>query len=627
MLDSPPFSCPAVAAPVIAVCLAVALLVSGCAGDDGTSVDDRGDESRGTQSPGAPIGSVGDSGPATDAATDDVSAGSSWSGSSPVPASDASDARVPWPLLNLPPVLASMPDLVARPGVERSFVPTAWDSEGSALTFFATGLPAEARLDSESGRLTWRPLTDEALAGHVREIELGVMDAEGAETRRRLSLRVEGGTQAQGSGRDPRIVVPTDGLPWPSDQPWRVGLDVRDGGPGPWRFSLVGRTPGELELDTDSGILSWEARGLEPGSRVPLTIRFTNGTGRTSEHELALVIEPGRFDALPDTPVRLGREARIDVVPERSDASCNAVGEWSEGVVLRGCEVRIPGPRMTMLGQRDSVRVAIASGGEVRWRDIPWRVVPDAGCPGPSELVGGLPSELALDALVEAEVTLCAEDARRFEQDVRLTADARWVEVFLELPPELASRTRLSLDCGGSAEPRSMARSGGTLGVRQRVDGATACTVTVESARALDRDVPVLLGVRAGAQPLCTRADGADTIVAGELIARRICPGETLRFTLDGAVDHLESTLHDVLVDHEWLWRFEDGAERVLASRLGQGRGERLWPVSDLEWSEPQESGERVLRLTAWRVPWRGGDLVLRTGERSAGVPGNDRRD
>lgn len=499
--------------------------------------------------------------------------------------------------------------------------PVAWHAEGGPLTFFATSMPPGTRLDAGTGRLIWRPAPDVVPAGGEpgpgleQRVEIGVVDAAGFEARRvvRLVRSPEPGAGIDRAG-GVRLVLPEDGVPWPVEQSWRVALQAEGVGAGALRFSATGRTPSDLELDADTGILSWTASHVHAGEEIPVGVRLTDGAGYTSDHTVVLRVQPGQFDVLPETLVPAGGPSRVDVAPDAPRAVCSPAGDLPAGVSLEGCTLTLPELGAVGGSRTGAATVRIRWDGLERWRTVPWRTVESSRCEA-SAAGGALPAAPELGALAETSVTLCDTVPGSWSHGFRVPAESRWVEAFADLPPGHGSRAKLALRCGNT-DAVIHGRTGGTLAVRQRVEAAAECTLTLTSERALDTPAAVAIGLRVGTQPYCARASDTEALADGDLLVRRICPGESQRFELRRDIAAVESTLSDILVDAEWYLRSAEGPDVLVASRVGLGFGERLWPLESAELPEGSDDGVLVLRLTAWAVPWRGGELLLRAGER-----------
>lgn len=77
-------------------------------------------------------------------------------------------------LPNKPPTISGTPPDTVRAGTAYTFIPTAVDPDGDALSFSATGLPSWASLDKSSGRISGTPSTDD-MGAHLN-IRLSVSD-------------------------------------------------------------------------------------------------------------------------------------------------------------------------------------------------------------------------------------------------------------------------------------------------------------------------------------------------------------------------------------------------------------------------------------------------------------------
>lgn len=97
----------------------------------------------------------------------------------PPPAVEAPPATsTPLPVSNTAPVVSGAPASSATTGESWSFVPSATDADGDAVTWSIAGKPSDATFSTASGQLAWTP----SGSGAWNDIVITATDARGAST-------------------------------------------------------------------------------------------------------------------------------------------------------------------------------------------------------------------------------------------------------------------------------------------------------------------------------------------------------------------------------------------------------------------------------------------------------------
>src|SRR5690606_16927801 len=92
------------------------------------------------------------------------------------------------PAANSPPVISGNPQTSVMQGTQFSFVPTAADADGDALTFTVENAPRWATFDSVTGRLQGTPSA--ADVGAYANIRIGVSDGRATTALASFSIQV-----------------------------------------------------------------------------------------------------------------------------------------------------------------------------------------------------------------------------------------------------------------------------------------------------------------------------------------------------------------------------------------------------------------------------------------------------
>lgn len=167
------------------------------------------------------------------------------------------------PGLNQPPVLESVPPLVAAVGEPYEYTLLAIDPDFESVTYSQVSAPVGFSVDSATGVVTWTP----AVAG-VEVIALRATDGQGASGNQVFPVTVVDGNQ------DP-VIDSTPPLVASVGDSYRYGVTATDADGDALGFSL-GQAPAGMLIDSLTGQITWVPTVAQLGSQA-VTVRVIDG--------------------------------------------------------------------------------------------------------------------------------------------------------------------------------------------------------------------------------------------------------------------------------------------------------------------------------------------------------------
>jgi len=217
---------------------------------------------------------------------------------------------------NAPPVITGTPATRAVVGALYSFLPTASDSDGDALTFSISGLPAWADFDTATGELSGIPAA--ADSGVYSGITISVSDGQDTASLPAFTIDV---VEAPANNTPPQI----GGSPATSvteGQAYSFTPTASDADGDTLTFSISGR-PSWASFNTGNGNLSGTPGGGDVGSYGNITITVSDGVDSDSLGPFSITVEglPNTAPEISGTPATTVNEGQAySFTPQASDA-------------------------------------------------------------------------------------------------------------------------------------------------------------------------------------------------------------------------------------------------------------------------------------------------------------------
>lgn len=206
--------------------------------------------------------------------------------------------------VNRPPVLVPIGNKTVLEGQTLSFALSASDSDGDALTYVASNLPAGATFNVATGVFTWAP--NYGQAGNYANVEFTVMD-NGSPMR----LVFEDITISVGHVNRPPIISPIGSQQVLEHDTLTFNVSATDPDGDAVTLSAQG-LPAGASLDPVTGIFSWTPGYPTAGVYTPTFIATDNGTPQAAASSMDVVITVGsnptpteQSQALVDTTVSI----------------------------------------------------------------------------------------------------------------------------------------------------------------------------------------------------------------------------------------------------------------------------------------------------------------------------------
>lgn len=196
----------------------------------------------------------------------------------------------PPPSSNAPPTIEGTPSTTADVGVAYTFMPTALDADGNALTFSISNRPSWMTFNPSTGQLSGTPSTSNV--GTYSNILISVNDGQSTTLLPSFAIQVRGP-----ANQAPRI----SGSPSSSVQAGQqysfqpVGSDP-DG--DRLTFSITNR-PTWATFSTSTGRLSGTPAGTNVGTYSNIVIRVSDGRASASLPAFSIVVSPGTSQPPP----------------------------------------------------------------------------------------------------------------------------------------------------------------------------------------------------------------------------------------------------------------------------------------------------------------------------------------
>lgn len=595
----------------LSLLLALTLALSACGGDSGEEARAESDASahsggtyRGPSGAGADRtgeGIASDSPAASQSGSAAPTAGTEASASEDSQEESAGSAP------NRAPVMAAFPPLRIHEGDTLIHHFAAADPDTDELEYFLHPLPPHSRLDRRSGRLiVRRPLEPGDSHGGI----VGVRDSSGSEIARPLAILWDADPTPLSDSLDDARTGPESGdIPWPTGRTWLHALQVQgEGLQWPLRWVLTGRTPAGLELDRDTGILRWAAPDRYLGEATEIGVRVTDAGGRTLERNLRILVDAWEREALPAQHLARGESLLLDW-SDGSAAACTLRDSAPLDASAGDCTQTVDAAPDAQRGYRRAwARLELGSRTVERELGL-W--IHDADCDSSEarDLSGSL-TTVPPDAPHVEDALFCPGSlplARDLEI-APLDTDG-WIEFELRNRTNAWSDLDMALSCPEAGlQLRSTQRSP-QLHIATPLAAGIACTLSVTSRRPLTRTTSVTLTFRSSDGPACSPFEGEGrTLSSSELLAERLCPGETRSWKVPEDAEPHDLVSRDSQIDALLVAIAPDQGERLLRYIVGRGQDERIEPPHDTL----REGEELVLRLRAHDVPIEGGEFLLR---------------
>ena len=185
------------------------------------------------------------------------------------------DPFEPAPPANNAPQITGSPATSVQAGTAYSFASVASDSDGDALTFSATGLPAWASLSATTGRVSGTP--GDANVGSSGDITISVSDGKATSSLAAFRITVTARTTPPPGNASPTI----SGVPAASvivGQAYSFQPTAADANGDSLAFSIAG-LPGWAIFSTSTGRLSGTPTAANVGTYSNISISVSDGKG------------------------------------------------------------------------------------------------------------------------------------------------------------------------------------------------------------------------------------------------------------------------------------------------------------------------------------------------------------
>jgi hypothetical protein len=291
-------------------------------------------------------------------------------GSSTTAATQSETAPATTPAATAPSISGS-PDTTVVAGTEYSFQPSASDSDGDALTFSVTNLPAWATFDTSSGLISGTPAASDV--GSYQSIIITVADGNATAQLAPFSIQVAA----------PSVVTPTNSPPSITGTPatsvqagahYAFQPSAADPDKNPLVFSVSG-LPSWASFSTSTGLLSGTPSSANVGAFTNIVISVSDGHNVVSLKAFTVTVTaippappkntPPKITGTPGTSVRAG--SAYSFQPAASDADGNKLTfaiankpAWASFSTATGQLSGTPGT--TNLGAYANILISVSDG-------------------------------------------------------------------------------------------------------------------------------------------------------------------------------------------------------------------------------------------------------------------------